>query len=223
MIKKGISILVADDHPMIRKGAMEIYSQLPEVTSIYEAENGVDALEIILHHPIDILLVDLEMPIMDGFTLLKLIRNDTEIKKIVFSLNVDHSTIRRCMEFAIDGYMLKDDSIHEVTRAIRMVQQGQEFYTPKAMKCLMELERENLLSVTEPLTDQEVDILVLLCRQQSNSDIAKELGISVNTVKVHRRNIMHKTGAHNLAGLVFYAVDRGLFNFRKYRNEFYNR
>ncbi len=210
------SIFIVDDHPMIKDGLLGYLDD----TSLYEikgvASNGIDAYNQLMKMDVDILLTDIQMPIMDGIELVKKLRLEKPDQKIiVLSMFSEAQFIKRMLQLGVMGYVLKNASKAELRQAIDLVAQGGQYYSAEVTGVIMNKLRGSgkkaLNQLVIVLTQREKEILHFILRQKSNQEIAEELFISPRTVEAHKRNLLEKTGSKNVAGLVIYAIDNQLF------------
>ncbi len=184
----------------------------PEVDRIFEAENGKQALEIIKTEPIDILLLDLEMPVMDGWdTSKKVLSKHPHIHIIMVSMHDSLGVISDLIEMGVHSYLLKDAEPEEVQKAIRSVVNNEFYYNQLVAKALHEKVR--IGAVEKPifhertdLTKRELEVLGLICQELTMKEIGNELFLSEQTIHTHRKNLMRKTRVKNAVGLVKYAI-----------------
>ena len=193
MNKKSISIVVADDHPMLLKGLNdELINSGYSV--IGQADNGIQALELILKLQPEIAFLDIDMPILNGFEVIKMAREKgSETKFIILSFHKESYYLVQAKTFQIDGYLLKEDSFFEIERCIDEVMEGNVYFSKSIdkqpiLQASEELKRLNLLTLSE------TKILKLIAQEISNQDIADFLSISIRTVEKHRSNIIDKLG-----------------------------
>jgi DNA-binding NarL/FixJ family response regulator len=222
-----VRILLADDHPVVRNGLHSLLETQAEFEVVAECANGEEVLRMIPKvHP-DILLLDLEMPVMDGVETIRRLRQLPESPRIiVFTAFDDDERIIHAIQAGANGYMLKDAPRDEIFKAINVAMQGGSLLQPVvASKLLhhMGQQRPNSpnniptlphLAHVEDLTERELEVLRLLAQGMPNKEIAMHLVISERTAKFHVSSIMSKLGATNRTEAVALAAQRGLISLR---------
>lgn len=208
-----IRILITDDHVVVRRGTQALLATEPEIEVVGEAKNGEEAVARALQLQPDVILMDLEMPIMDGIEAIRRItasRPDSRIL-VLTSFATDDKVFPAIKAGAL-GYLLKDSSPDELVRAIRQVYRGESSLHPTiARKLLQEMSRPSQKPPTEdPLTDREVEVLKLVAQGRSNQEIADELVISEATVRTHVSNILGKLHLASRTQAALYALKEGL-------------
>lgn len=208
MMSEIIRILVADDHPVVREGLVMILSTQPDFSVIGEAANGRETVERTCTLQPDVLLLDLEMPDMDGAAALQQIRvKCAGAQVLVFTAFDTDERIIRAVQAGAKGYLLKGAPRAELFNAVRVVAQGGSLLQPViASKLMRQLSEPQL----EALTEREGDVLRLLAQGKTNRDIAETLVVTERTVKFHISSILGKFGATNRTEAVTIAVQRGL-------------
>jgi DNA-binding NarL/FixJ family response regulator len=210
-----IKVAIADDHALFRAGVKTALSSRKDIQMIAEAENGMQLLNLLKHIKPDVVLLDIQMPIMDGFTTLPEVKKlYPDIKVIMLSMHNDHSVITRMMEIGANSYLTKDSDSEMIYQAIRTCYE-QEFYfndlTNKALLNGLRMKRPVEQEVPEvSLNEKEVTILKLMCEEKSTREIAAAVDLSPRTVEAIRDKLKTKTGAKSLAGLIMYAVKAGI-------------
>lgn len=198
---KKYSVLLVDDHRILLDGMKNLLQEPYEVKAT--ASSGQEALELIKNQDFDILITDYEMPGINGLDLVKAMSAaQPEAKIIVLSMHDDPSVIRELFRAGASGYILKKDTYHSITTALQKIMEGKRFMSDAIAEILI---NETTEDHNGPLTPREIEILKLVTREMSSKQIAEVLFISERTVETHRKNILKKTGATNLAGLVKYA------------------
>jgi DNA-binding NarL/FixJ family response regulator len=208
---KKIQLLVADDHAILRDGIVSLLQTEPEFQVACTAAGGYEVLELIASLQVDVCLLDINMPGLDGIETAKLIRQrKPDIKIIMLTTYNDREIISELVHIGVSGYLLKNSDKAELVEAINKVMKGRHYFSEEVEKIILEglTEKKNIEVV--PLTGRELEILQLLAKEYTNDKIAAELHISYRTVETHRKNIMQKTKASNLAGLIKYAFGKGL-------------
>jgi DNA-binding NarL/FixJ family response regulator len=210
-----IKVVIADDHSLFRAGVKTYLSTRKEVQMIGEAENGMQLLNLLKHLTPDVILLDIQMPIMDGLTALPEIKKlYPDIKVIMLSMHNDHSVITRMMEIGANSYLTKDSDSEMIYQAIKTCYE-QEFYfndlTNKALLNGLRMKRPVEQEVPDvSLNDKEITILKLMCEEKSTREIASAVDLSPRTVEAIRDKLKTKTGSKSLAGLIMYAVKAGI-------------
>jgi DNA-binding NarL/FixJ family response regulator len=211
---KSIRILIADDHPVVQDGLVAVLSTQPDFEIVGRAVNGVEVLRMVEIHNPDIVLLDLEMPEMDGIEALQHLRVDhPQVKAIAFTAFDTDERIVGAVKSGAKGYLLKGAPSQELFEAIRTVSAGGSLLQPVVASKLIEHVRgegeyrqEGFLKLTE----REMDVMNLLAQGKMNKEIAVELVISERTVKFHVSSILGKLGAGNRTEAVTIAARKGL-------------
>lgn len=211
----AIRILVADDHPVVRDGLVAILSTQPDFEVVGEASTGTEVVEQVVARQPDVILLDLEMPGLDGVeTLQRLKEVNSPAQAIVFTAFDTDERILGAVQAGARGYLLKGAPREELFKAVRVVHEGGSLLQPVvASKLLQQVSRQSQTSAgTETLTPRELEVLHLLAQGWQNKEIAAELVISQRTVKFHVSSIMGKLGASNRTEAVAIAAQQGLIN-----------
>jgi DNA-binding NarL/FixJ family response regulator len=209
-----IKVAIADDHALFRTGVKTALSFKKDINLMIEAENGLQLLEQLTEKEPDIILLDIQMPVMDGIAVLPEIRKlYPAIKVIILSMHNDHSMISKLMEIGANSYLTKNSDSETIYEAIKTCFE-QEFYfndlTNMALLSGLRTRRQEASLSEEPtLTDKEVRILKLMCEEKTTKEIADIIEISPRTVEAIRDKLKIKTGVRSVAGLVMYAVRHG--------------
>jgi DNA-binding NarL/FixJ family response regulator len=205
-----IRILVADDHPVVRDGLVLMLGTQPDFQVVGQASNGTEVVDQVAALKPAVVLLDLEMPEMDGVQALDRIAVSSDTRVIVFTAFDTDERILAALRAGAKGYLLKGAPRAQVFNAIRVVSQGGSLLEPAiASKILRQLNRSSEANA-DLLTDREYQVLELLVQGKSNQDIAAALTITERTVKFHVSSIMSKLSAHNRTQVVSIAVQRGL-------------
>lgn len=218
-MKGKIKIALADDQILFREGIASIIKNENDFSLIMEADNGLDFIAKIksTNELPDILLMDMEMPGMDGMQLNDEIRKKfPSIKVIVLSVHAKERLIARMIQAGASGYLLKNCNKDELLTAVRNVYNNGFYITPNVIQALQSPQANakgmtNIQSIPIDLSQREIEVLKLICEEFSNAEIAEQLFISVRTVDGHRNNLLAKTGCHNTAGLVLFAVKHHIY------------
>ncbi|KXX68301.1 response regulator transcription factor [Flammeovirga sp. SJP92] len=214
-----IKIFLVDDHEMIREGLKTYFEKSSEIECIGEAENGVDCLEKLKSSQPDIVVTDLNMPEMDGIELAKQMSSlHPDIKVLGLTMMDDHRHVKQFLAEGASGYLLKDCKQEELLMAIKTVSTGGTYFSPKVTEIII-----NSIQKTKPhakrmvaevkLSKREKEVLELILKEYSNTEIAEALFVSMKTVEAHKRNLLVKTGSKNIAGLILYVIGTNLIDF----------
>jgi DNA-binding NarL/FixJ family response regulator len=212
-----IKLALADDQSLFRRGLAMLLRDMPDVQVVFECSNGEELLTGLKGNAIDIVLLDLEMPVMDGMEAMRHLRKEyPEVKVIVLSMHSGEKFIVHLMEMGANGYVLKTAEPDEIENAVRSVaDSGYHFSEMVSRVMLQGLVKKEKLKPTfheiEPLSERETEVLRLICQELTTTEIAGKLFLSPRTVEGHRNNILTKTGARNTAGIVVYAMSKGLY------------
>lgn len=205
---KIIKVLLADDHPLVIDGIKACLETYDLIDVVATANNGRDALELAAELQPDIVLLDINMPEIDGLSAAQMFRKrHAGIKVVILSMHDNREYITTAMNSGARGYILKDVSSREVVDAIKAVYQGGTYLSSGISDVLM---NQPVPSKDSVLTCRETDVLRQLAGGQSNKEIARALSISVRTVETHRKNIKRKLAISSTAGLTKYAIEQGL-------------
>jgi DNA-binding NarL/FixJ family response regulator len=211
---KPIKVAIADDHALFRAGVRTALAARKDIEMIAEADNGMQLLNLLKHIEPDVILLDIQMPIMDGITTLPEIRKlYPEVKVIILSMHNDHSMISKLMEVGANSYLTKNSDSETIYQAIKTCFE-QEFYfnelTNKALLSGLRTKKVEHHPDDVQLSEKEIRILKLMCEEKTTKEIADIVDISPRTVEAIRDKLKTKTGAKSMAGLVMYAVKNGI-------------
>lgn len=202
---------MADDHAILRDGIVSLLQANPSFEIVCTAGNGYEVADLIVKHTLDVCLLDINMPGLDGIETAKLIRQrKPDIKIIMLTTYNDKEIISELVHIGVSAYLLKNSDKDELEEAIHKVMKGRHYFSEEVEKIILEGLTAKKESNVVSLTDRELEVVQLLAKEFTNDKIAGELHISYRTVETHRKNIMQKTKAHNLAGLLKYAYGKGL-------------
>jgi DNA-binding NarL/FixJ family response regulator len=215
-----IKVAIADDHVLFRAGVKTALSMKKDIKMIAEADNGMQLLNLLKHIQPDVVLLDIQMPIMDGITTLPEIKKlYPEIKVVMLTMHNDHSMISKLMELGANAYLTKNSDSEVIYDAVKTVYEQEYFFNALTNKALIDGLRvkrqvESNLPIDAKLTEKEITILKLMCDEKSTKEIADIVDLSPRTVEAIRDKLKSKTGAKSMAGLVMYAVKSGLIESR---------
>jgi len=203
-----ITVLLVDDHALVRRGFRLILEDDPQIKVVAEASDGEEAVRLARKlHP-NVVVMDCAMPNLSGMDATKAIREENPaVAVLMLSMHSEHTWVRRALEAGANGYILKSAVDLDLPDAVKRVAAGVTVLD-KRIATSPGLKGEK----SQGLTNRELEILQLIVSGKSNKEVAQELSLSVNTVAVHRANIMDTLGIHNTAELVVYAIKNGLVN-----------
>lgn len=209
-----INVAIADDHVLYRAGVKTALSQKKDIKIMAEADNGMQLLNLMKHIQPDVILLDIQMPIMDGIsTLPELKRLYPNVKVIMLTMHDDHSMITKLMELGANSYLTKNSDSEIIYDAIKTCYE-QEYYfnalTNKALIDGLRHKRNDDGPQDVKLNDKEVTILRLMCEEKSTKEIADIVDLSPRTVEAIRDKLKSKVGAKSTAGLIMYAVKHNI-------------
>lgn len=212
-----IRVLTADDHKMVREGLRRILEFDGEIQVIDEADNGEECIKKIRSSKPDIVLLDINMPVMNGIEALQEIRKKKlKTKVIILTVHNEIEYLLRAVDIGIDGYVLKDSDAHELIRAVTSVYEGDKFIQPSLIPLLnskliaRDLDAERL----EQLSKREIEVLKLVAVGMFNKEIGVELGISERTVKNHLSSIFKKIDSSDRTQAAVFAIRNGLVDIK---------
>lgn len=218
-MNKKLTILLADDHSILRTGLCSILNSKPNLEVIAEADNGIDAVKTALLLKPDLLITDLSMPKKNGTEVInELNKRLPKLKSIVLTMHSGDEHIQSALTAGANGYILKDDSHKEILAAIESVINGNIYLSPSICGNDIQgyLNTSNSDHKPKPttafsaLTKREKEILKLIAEGHRSKNIAELLSISIKTVDKHRTNLMKKLGSHSISNLTIYAIQNGL-------------
>jgi len=212
---KKIKILVADDHPVVRKGLQSCLGRQDRLKIVGEASDGDEALKKTRELSPDVVLMDISMPGMNGLAVTEVLRKDhPDVKVLVLSVHNNRDYIFRIIQAGAHGFISKEAPPDELLRAIESVYAGEPFFSPEIAKAALNqlVSSGGKKDPFAQLTSREREVLVLIAEGQSNKEIANKLGIGVRTIETHRERIMRPLDIHSVAGLTHFAIANGMIS-----------
>ncbi len=215
-----IKVLITDDHVLYRAGVKTALSAKKDVKVIAEADNGMHLLNMLKMIQPDVILLDIQMPIMDGISALPEIKkNWPNIKVIMLTMMDDHSMITKLMELGANSYLSKTSDSEVIYEAIKTCYEQEYFFNALTNKALLNnlktknnMTPQKMVQAEANLTDKEMLILKLMCEEKSTKEIADIVDLSPRTVEAIRDKLKVKTGAKSTAGLILYAVKNNILD-----------
>ncbi len=206
------NIVIADDHKLFRKGIIALLEDFDFIGEIGEASNGAELLELLSKKEVlpDVILLDLRMPVMDGVEAQQQIRIlYPDIKVIILTMEDDEQYILHLISAGVNGYLLKNADPEEMEKAIlKVIEKGfyfSENISALVMQNLKKLDKSDAY-INPDFSERELQVLELICKEYSNSEIADIMNISIRTAEGYRQKLIDKSGAKNIAGLVILAL-----------------
>ena len=213
---KKINIFLVDDHALFREGLRFLLKKMDFVDQILDAKNGAEFLEKIVDVKDCIVLMDIEMPVMNGIEATRrALELDANLKILALSMYSEESYLSSMIEAGASGFLLKNSSFKEVKNALIDVMEGKNYYSQDIIQSILEIMTHKINNPgkdRDDITQREKDILYYICKGFSNAEIAQKLGISKRTVDKHRENLLQKTESRNTANLVTYAIKHHYFD-----------
>jgi DNA-binding NarL/FixJ family response regulator len=205
-----ITIVLADDHAILRQGLGQLIQQQPDLRIVGEAADGRRALELVKTHTPEIALLDLDMPELDGFAVARQVRElGLPTKIVVLTMHKDELHFRQAMDLGVRGYVIKDSAVSEVIDCLRTVAKDHDYVSPSLASFLLQRTRRSGTRVQtelDELTPTERRVLALLANLKTTKEIAAELGVSPRTIDNHRAHICSKLNLQGSHALVKFAL-----------------
>ena len=214
-----LRILLADDHALVRAGFRALLQNVPDVQVVAEASDGNEALKLIESHQPDIAVVDISMPGLNGLEVAARVKKEfPNVRVLILSMHATEEYARRAIRAGAVGYLLKDADAAEFKAALQAVASGEIYLSPTISKHIITDYARRLADETnslERLTPRQREVLQLIAEGHSRKTIAGKLNISVKTFDAYRAELMKQLDIHDVAGLVRYAIQKGLVNLEK--------
>jgi DNA-binding NarL/FixJ family response regulator len=214
---KKITVLLAEDHTIVREGFRKMLEFENDLEIAGEAQDGRQAVLLAKKLRPDVVLMDIAMPLLNGLEATRqVLKAVPGTKVLILSAHSDDAYVKSATDSGAMGFLLKQTSAHEVCRAIREVQKGKTFFSASITRRLDRLDSQSPARTGSPnkdaaeLTSREMEVLQLIAEGKANKETAGELGISTKTVEKHREHLMQKLDIHDTAGLTRYAIEAGI-------------
>lgn len=201
-----ITVLLADDHTLVRRGFRRMLEDDAAISVVGEAGDGDEAIQLAAQLKPKVVVMDCAMPRTSGLVATrKILETDPNVAVLMLSMHAEETLVRQALDAGARGYVLKSALDLDLASAVRRVASGEQVLDP-SVAGTETLRGEG----ARALSPRELEVLQMICSGQSNKEIAAALGLSVNTIAVHRANIMNALGIHKTAELVVYAIQHGL-------------
>jgi DNA-binding NarL/FixJ family response regulator len=212
---KKIRIAIADDQLLFRQGLIALIKDYEELDVVIEAADGKDLLDQLKKKKVDLVITDLEMPVMDGIEATESIRNKyPDVKILALTMHDEDSFVVHLIEKGANGFLLKDYDIELIIDAIYAVIENGYYFNDRVSRAMVKglVKAKKIIPKFKniQLTKREIEVIELLCKEYSNKEIAEKLYVSPRTIDGHRERVMRKVGAKNIAGIIMYAVKNNL-------------
>jgi len=218
---KRITVLLAEDHMIVREGLRALLQAEGDIEVVGEAQTGRQAVQLTRRLRPDVVIMDIAMPLLNGMEATRRILKAVPATRVlILSAHSDDEYIRQVVMLGAAGYLIKQTSAGLLARAIREVQKGNSFFSPSIANRLHSLSLESpdgrhmVKKKKTGLSSREVEVLQLIAEGRANKQVAAELGISIKTVEKHRQHLMRKLDLHDIAGLTRYAIAAGIIESR---------
>ena len=211
--KKKIKILIVDDHPVVRKGLHSCLANQENLKIVGEAADGLEAIQKVKELDPDVVLMDINMPGMDGLAVTETLRkNSPRTRVLVLSVHDTRDYVMRIVKAGARGYVLKDAPPDELVLAIETVHAGEAYFSASVARLALNqyVAESDSNSPLARLSEREREVLIEIAEGRSNKEIASNLSIGVRTVETHRERIMRKLEIHSVAGLTKFAIANGM-------------
>jgi DNA-binding NarL/FixJ family response regulator len=209
--------MLVDDHTIVREGLKALLKAEGDLTIVAEAQTGREAIQLAIQHRPDVVIMDLAMPLLNGWEATRqIVRNVPDAKVLVLSSYGDYEYVQHAVAAGASAYLLKQTAAMELVKAIREVNCGHAYFSAAiagqlcAPGCGSMIEGQAAMIHGIQLTSREIEVLQLIAEGFANKQIACELGLSVKTVEKHRQQVMNKLNIHDIAGLVRHAAAKGV-------------
>ncbi len=213
---KKISVLLAEDHVVVRQGLRSLLSAEPDIEVVGEAGNGRQAVKMAQELCPDVVVMDIAMPMLNGLEATsQIVAEGIPTKVLILSSYADDEYVHQLTEAGASGYLIKQTAASELIKAVREIAKGNAYFSPSILKRLLDLYRESYVKGrlvgrgNEHLTSREREVLQMVAEGHVNKQIAATLNLSIKTVEKHRQQLMDKLNIHDVAGLTRYAIAHG--------------
>jgi DNA-binding NarL/FixJ family response regulator len=217
MVMKSITVLLAEDHMIVREGLRSLLQAEAGIEVVGEAQTGRQAVQLTKQLRPDVVVMDIAMPLLNGLEATRqILKAFPATKVLILSAHSDDAYVEQVIALGAAGYLLKQTSLEDLSKAIREADKGNKFFSPTIARRFRNHDRklpdrkEHLSKRVPRLTSRELEVLQLIAEGKANKQTAAELGISIKTVEKHRQNLMAKLNIHEISGLTRYAIAAGI-------------
>jgi len=212
-----LRIGIADDHLLFRKSLSLLVNSFEGMSVVVEAENGQQLISKVIDQPVDVVLLDIQMPVMNGYeTCKKLLTRFPDLKVMVVSQLSSRESIYKMMELGAHGYFTKNSNPDQLEIALRSVHEEGFYFGLELGTVIKEAllwEKKNPTeagAIRELFSEREVQVLKMICKEKRSKEIAEAMFINIRTVESHRKHIMNKSNSKNIVGVILYALKHGI-------------
>jgi DNA-binding NarL/FixJ family response regulator len=212
-----LSIILADDHALVRAGIRTLLEKLPGVTILAESGDGRQTIALATAHDPDVVIMDISMPLLNGLdATARIVRDLPRTKVLILSMHTGEDYVLQALRAGATGYLLKDAATVELQLALNAVRRGETYLSPTISKSVLARHRQHAddprAETTKSLTPRMREIVQLIAEGRSTKEIAFLLNLSVKTIETHRMHLMARLDLHDVAGVVRYAMRTGLIS-----------
>lgn len=211
MPQTALRVVLADDHVLMRSGLRALIEQLPDYEVVAEVGDGAALLAAVDAQPVDLAIVDIQMPVLGGIDALQVLKGRAATPKVlILSMHSAEDYVLRAMRLGAEGYLLKDAAAVELEAALSALRRGDRYLSPRVSETLEQTSRGD--EDTPALSPRQREVLRLIALGRATKEIAYQLGLSPKTIETHRAQIMERLGIREVAGLVRYSLRHGLIH-----------